>query len=213
MANEEASSIKIYCDIATKLNFACHQNAFALLRDLRIENGDSQVKYETLIVTLTANPLFLKPKSWRLDRLSAGAIVPIKDRDIELNGNFLLNLSDSMRGTITVTVEQGEQVLAQETQSIELLAYNEWGGSDYMPELLAAFAMPNESAIDRVLRDASLILRASGKPDGIDGYQSGSRQRVWEITSAIYSAISNLGITYAIPPASFERNEIGRAHV
>jgi very-short-patch-repair endonuclease len=206
MANEEASSIKIYCDIATKLNFACHQNAFALLRDLRIENGDSQVKYETLVVTLTANPLFLKPKSWRLDRLSAGAILPIKDRDIELNGNFLLNLSDSMRGTVTVTIEQGEHVLAQETRSIELLAYNEWGGSDYMPELLAAFAMPNEPAIDRVLRDASLILRASGKPDGIDGYQSGSRQRVWEITSAIYSAISNLGITYAVPPASFERN-------
>jgi very-short-patch-repair endonuclease len=206
MANEEASSIKIYCDIATKLNFACHQNAFALLRDLRIENGNSQIKHETLLVTLTANPLFLKPKSWRLDRLSAGAILPIKDRDIELNGNFLLNLSDSMRGTVTITVEQGEQILAQETKSIELLAYNEWGGTDYMPELLAAFAMPNESAIDRVLHDASLILRASGKPDGIDGYQSGSRQRVWEITSAIYAAISNLGITYAVPPASFERN-------
>ena len=45
-----------------------------------------------------------------------------------------------------------------------------------------------------------------GKPDGIDGYMSGSRQRVWEITSAIYTAISNLGIRYSLPPASFERD-------
>ncbi|WP_445371312.1 DUF4011 domain-containing protein [Methylomonas sp. HW2-6] len=132
--------------------------------------------------------------------------MPIKDRDIQLDGGFLLNLSDSMKGTVTVTVEQGDRILAQESKTIELLAYNEWGGSDYMPELLAAFVMPNESAIDRVLRDASLILRTSDKADGIDGYQSGSRERVWEITSAIYSAICNLGITYAVPPASFERN-------
>ena len=40
--------------------------------------------------------------------------------------------------------------------------------------------------------------------DQIDGYQSQSRERVWEIASAIYSAIANLGLTYAAPPASFE---------
>lgn len=75
-----------------------------------------------------------------------------------------------------------------------------------MPELLAAFCTPNDPAVDRVLRDASLILRKAGKPDGIDGYQAGSRQRVWEIASAIYTAISNLGISYSVPPASFEQD-------
>ena len=75
-----------------------------------------------------------------------------------------------------------------------------------MPELLAVFSMPNDPAVDRVLRDASLILRKAGKPDGIDGYKAGSRQRVWEIASAIYAAICNLGISYSVPPASFERD-------
>jgi hypothetical protein len=75
-----------------------------------------------------------------------------------------------------------------------------------MPELLAAFSMPNDPAVDRVLRDASTILHKAGKPDGIDGYKSGSRQRVWEVASAIYTAIGNLGISYALPPASFERD-------
>ena len=50
------------------------------------------------------------------------------------------------------------------------------------------------------------FLRQAGKREQIDGYQSQSRERVWEIASAIYSAIANLGLTYAAPPASFEND-------
>lgn len=123
---------------------------------------------------------------------------------MELDGGFLLNLTESIRGTVTIVAESDARVLARETRAVELLAYNEWGGCGYMPELLAAFSMPNDPAVDRVLRDASTMLRSAGKPDGIDGYKSGSRQRVWEIAAAIYAAIANLGISYALPPASFE---------
>ena len=55
-----------------------------------------------------------------------------------------------------------------------------------------------------MLRTASEVLRQAGKPDHIDGYHAGSRQRVWEVASAIYTAIANLGLSYALPPASFE---------
>ena len=206
MNPEGAVSVIIHSEMAAKLNFACHQSAFAFLRDLRVENKHREKRLDNLLVTLSSNPAFLKPKSWKLDRVSPEGILPIKDREIELDGSFLLNLADSMSGIITITVEQGEVVLANETKSVELLVYNEWGGAVYMPELLAAFSMPNDPVVDRVLRDASLILRRAGKPDGIDGYKSGSRQRVWEITSAIYTAICNLGISYALPPASFERD-------
>ena len=196
----------IHSEMAQKLNFACHQSSFAFLRELRIENTDSEERMDDVLVTLSSNPAFLKPKSWVLDRITPGGIRPITDRDIELDGAFLLELADSMSGVATITVEHHGTVIANQTKPIELLAFSEWGGAGYMPELLAAFSMPNDPAVDRVLRDASLILRAAGKSDGIDGYTSGSRQRVWEITSAIYTAICNLGITYALPPASFERD-------
>ena len=196
----------IHSETAAKINFACHQSSFAFLRELRIENKGSEERLDDVLVTLSSNPAFLKPKSWALDRIAPEGIRPITDRDIELDGAFLLELADSMSGAATITVEHNGTVIADQTKPVELLAYNEWGGAGYMPELLAAFSMPNDPAVDRVLRDASLILRAAGKPDGIDGYKSGSRQRVWEITSAIYTAICNLGITYALPPASFERD-------
>ncbi len=72
-----------------------------------------------------------------------------------------------------------------------------------MPELLAVFCTPNDPAVDRILKSASEALRRAGRPDGIDGYEAKSRQRVWELTSALWSAVCGFEISYALPPASF----------
>lgn len=198
-------SVRILSEIAPKLNFAAHQSAFAFLRSLQIENSGTE-SLNGLVVELAADPSFLKPKLWRLDRIKPGEVVSVKDRDVELNGDFLFGLTDSLSGTVSFTVRRDDQVLAEEVKKVELLAKNEWGGAGYMPELLAAFSLANDPAADRLIHEASMILRKAGKPDGIDGYKSKSRQRVWEISSAIYAAIANLGISYTLPPASFERD-------
>lgn len=202
----EVFPVKISMETAAKLNFAAHQSSFAFLRDLHVANTGASAPLDGVVVTLSASPAFLKPKSWHLDRIAAAGSIEIRNRDVELDGGFLLDLTESIRGTIIVLAEVDGRILARETKTVELLAYNEWGGGGYMPELLAAFSVPNDPAIDRVLRDASTMLRRAGRPDGIDGYKSGSRQRVWEIAAAIYAAIGNLGIAYALPPASFERD-------
>ena len=153
MTENKAAQATIHSETAAKLNFACHQSAFGFLRDLQIENKSPGIRLDDVLITLTSNPAFLKPKSWRLDRIAPEEILLIKDRNVELDGGFLLNLADSMRGSITIGLEQDGVVIAEETKSVELLAYNEWGGAGYMPELLAAFSMPNDPAVDRVLRD------------------------------------------------------------
>ncbi len=200
------ASIAIHCDIAAKINFACQQSSFALLRDLRIENQNIDSGISDLRITLRSSPAFLKERSWMIDQLAAGEIVTLKDRNIELDGNFLLNLVESVRGTATFTAEAGGRILFEQSLAVELLAYNEWGGASYMPEILAAFSTPNDPAVDRVLHDAGKVLRKAGKPDGIDGYKAGSRERVWELAAAIYAAIANLGIGYTLHPSSFEKN-------
>jgi len=204
--HQDTPTIVIHSEIAAKINFACQQSSFALLRDLRIENRNPEAGLDDLQVTLSSSPAFLKEKSWRIDRIAPGEIVTLKDRDIELDGGFLLNLVESVRGTVTFIVEAGGSTLAEQSLPVELLAYNEWGGASYMPELLAAFSLPNDPAVDRVLHDVVTVLRKAGKPDGIDGYKAGSRERVWELASAIYTAIANIGIGYTLHPSSFERN-------
>lgn len=206
MSQESKESIKIHAEMSAKLNFAAHQSSYALLHDLCIENLHESKPQEDLILKLESDPCFIEKKSWTLDRIHPKETVPVQDRDIQISGEFLRDLTETTRGNVSFLVMKDDIVLAQLKKPVELLAYNEWGGADFMPELLAAFCMPNDPSVDRIIHDASEILRRAGKPSQIDGYQSRSRERVWEITSAIYSAVTNLGLTYATPPQSFEKN-------
>ena len=68
--------------------------------------------------------------------------------------------------------------------------------------VVAAFVQPNDPAVDRILKEAAEILRRNGKEPALDGYRSGKRQRAWELTSAIWSAVGAMGFDYALPPAT-----------
>jgi len=193
----------IHCQLAAKLNLAAHESAFPVLRDLRVENAGAS-RAENLRLALECSPSFAPAKTWPIDRVEAGGVIRMADRELRLNGDLLRGLTESTHGEVRLRLERNGTLLAESARPIELLAPNEWGGAAYMPELLAAFSTPNDPAVDRILRSASEVLRQAGKPDPIDGYHSGSRQRAWEIASAIYTAIANLGLSYALPPASFE---------
>ncbi|MBE0507497.1 MAG: DUF3320 domain-containing protein [Marinospirillum sp.] len=206
MSLTDRSAIAINVTLLEKINFACHQSAFSVLRELIVCNTSEECMLENLVLRMESSPAFVAEKSWTMDRLGAGVELMIKDRDIRLDGGFLLGLTESMKGTVRFALLQNEEVLCQRTLPVELLAHNEWGGNQYMPELLAAFCTPNDPAVDRLLGKASQVLRKAGKPDSIDGYRGGNRQRVWELASAIYSAIVHQQIGYALPPSSFEHH-------
>lgn len=189
--------------VASKIGFASHQNAVPILRELTISN-EAGIDHDDLVVELTSGLPFLEPKHWRIDRLLHGSSVRIPDRDVKLHAAYLSELTESLCSDLTIRVRIGDQVIAETSYPVELLAKNQWGGAQAMPELLAAFCMPNDPSTDRVLKGASEILRRAGKKDAIDGYTGQSRSRTWELASAIWSSVCGLSIRYALPPASFE---------
>lgn len=196
-------AITITAVIAEKIGFASHQNAVPIVRELEIAStGPDDLRDLTL--TLTADPPFLAPRTWRLDQLSRDTTLHITDRDIKLNAGFLSDLTESVSGTVTLKIDHEGEILASTDYPVELLARNQWGGIGGMAELLPAFVMPNDPAVDRILKAASDVLRRAGRKDGIDGYEAGSRSRVWELASAIWAAVCGFRLSYALPPASFE---------
>ncbi|MNM37089.1 hypothetical protein D3C81_478120 [compost metagenome] len=198
-------SIKIEALIARKIGFASHQNAVPLVRELSISNpGDDCL--QDLVLSLTTDPAFVETRTWRIDRLGAGDQLNVNDRDIKLNAEYLAGLSERLNGEVIVRLTQGDALLAEQRFPTELLARTQWGGLSAMPELLPAFCMPNDPAIDRVLKAASEVLRRAGKNAAINGYESKSRTRTWELTSAIWSAVCSFKLSYALPPASFEQH-------
>lgn len=202
---EAPPSLAIDAVVVPKLSFASHQNAVPVLRDLKVLNLGG-VAVENVVVYICADPPVFEPDQWRIDRIPAGGESHITKRDLKLNAGLLLQLTEAVRATVTLRahVEGAEGGEAKRDFPVELLARNEWGGAATMPELLAAFALPNDPAVGKLVKGASEVLRRAGRPDGIEGYQSQSRTRVHELVSAIWSAVSSLRLTYAEPPASFE---------
>lgn len=188
---------------AEKLGLVSHQNAVPLIRSLTITN-DGDADFSGLTLELEATLPFAAMKTWPVDRLAAGAVLDLPDRDIKLAEGYLADLTESVRAGIDVRLRSATDVLAQQRYPVELLAPNEWGGAGSMAELLPAFCTPNDPAVDKVLKLASDALRRAGRPDGIDGYEAKSRSRAWELAAATYSAVCGLRLSYAIPPASFE---------
>ncbi|KIS44347.1 DUF3320 domain-containing protein [Kosakonia radicincitans] len=197
-------SIKAHVSVARKLGFTSHQNAVPLLRELVLHNESDQT-YQDLTLHLQTTPAVLEAKQWKIDRLLPHSSLDIRDRDIKLNAEWLAELTESVVCEITLSLRQGDEALFTVNYPLEALAKNEWGG-DAMVELLPSFIMPNDPAVDRLLKAASDVLHSAGKRESLDGYESKSRTRVWELTSALWTAVCNMNISYALPPASFERN-------
>ncbi|QWT21320.1 DUF4011 domain-containing protein [Bacillus sp. NP157] len=197
--------ISIDATVSSKTGFASHQNAVPLLRDLVVTHRGTE-SLDDLVLVLAADLPFVEPRTWRLDHLGPGDSVRIADRDVKLDPSFLHGVSESIAARLSIRLMQGDTLLATAEYPVELLPKNQWGGAHYMPDLLAAFVMPNDPAVDRVLKGASTVLRRAGRKDAIDGYEGRSRTRSWELVSAIWSAVCGLRLSYTLPPASFEDN-------
>lgn len=101
-----------------------------------------------------------------------------------------------------VQVHAGGAEIARIDHPIEVLAYDQWAGTRALPELLAAFSLPNNPAVDRLIFQAGELLSKSGGRV-MNGYQSKNREDVWAQIAAIYSAVAGARLHYSEPPASF----------
>ncbi len=201
---EPEERVEFSATVAAKITFASHQNDVPLIADLSISNTTDDT-VENAVLELVTEPEIVAPRRWMLDRISANSMLRIKDRRISLPGAMLSKLTEAVRGEAVLTLRKGDETLDEKRFPLTALARNEWGGANSMPELLAAFVAPNDPAVERILKAASDTLGRAGKNTAIDGYQSKSRQRVYELASAIWSAVASHRLTYCEPPASFER--------
>ena len=194
---------EIIASIVNRVTFASHQNDIAVIADLVVKNPQDDI-LEELELALECEPPLIGSRVWKIDRLSPGGEIHLRDRAVPLAGALLSELSERMRAEVKLTLRKTDETLCEKRHELIGLAKNEWGGAAYMPELLAAFVMPNDPAVSRILKQAGEVLRQAGEQPALDGYQSKSRRRVWQMVSAIWTAVSSRRLVYAEPPASFE---------
>ncbi|WP_299261515.1 DUF3320 domain-containing protein [uncultured Kushneria sp.] len=188
---------------AEKVNFASSQNGVSVIKKIVLENQTDK-PLENLTVELTCKPSLLRPKTWKLDRLPSGGRQELHDLETPLDTVLLGGLNEAERGELTLLVRQGDVEMISESCQVEMLARDEWGGVGEMAHLLAAFVSPNDTVVAGILKEAGRLLEVTGQSGSMDGYQSKDPSRSWMLAGAIWSAATGLGLTYAVPPASFE---------
>ena len=187
-----------------KVNFASSQNGVSIIKKLSLKNLSDCI-IENVVVTVECTPGIIRTKSWNIDRIAVGNECILSNLETPLDTTLLSGLNEAEVGSLRLTVHLGENKIIEENRSIELLARDEWGGLGDMAHLLAAFVSPNDAAVAAILKDASQLLEAAGHNSSINGYQSQDPSRVWMLAGAIWSAATGLGLSYAVPPASFEQ--------
>ncbi|PBI87703.1 RecBCD enzyme subunit RecD [Variovorax boronicumulans] len=202
----EPPTLSIEVALASKLSLADFQNAVPLIRELTLASnlpGDTG----QLQLSLSSTPAFVKPKTWRLDAVTAGERYRIRDLDVQLDGPLLTRLTEAETATVTLSIRSADdegELFSETSRTVELLPRNQWGGLSHLPDMVAAFVQPNDPAVDRVLKKTAALLREHGKNPALDGYKEGGSKRAWELAGAVWGAVVSMKIDYALPPASFE---------
>ncbi|WP_144111325.1 DUF3320 domain-containing protein [Paraburkholderia sp. BCC1886] len=193
-------SVQVIADLT--IGYAAIQNNVPLIREILFSNeGDTTLLDVELVVKCI--PDFAESARFRFEELAPGEIRRLAPVDLRPDHHYLSQLDESVRSVITANLRAEEVELVTATHNIDVLAYDQWAGTRSLPELLAAFCMPNSRVVDRLLARASGLLRQTSADLSMDGYQSRNREKVWKQVSAIYSTIVAEDIQYSNPPASF----------
>lgn len=203
MTAKVKNSLELSCEIDNILTYAIVHNGTHIIRDICVINT-SQEDMDHLIVKIDSNNELIEEFELGIDKLKSGEKRHFKNLKVSIHADYLASLTERSICRLKVSVCQKEEELISETKEITALAFDQWPGLQYTPELLAAFAMPNHPAVISMLQLAANYLDKWTKDPSIAGYQYNDPNRVKVMAAAAYAAIQQKNIIYAEPPSSFE---------
>lgn len=192
----------IHVDILPKINFAIQQSDVPLIRVIELTNPSSE-RLENLAVIIESEPEFFPKWQKQIPFLERNSSLSISEPDLILSPEFMINLSERLKGKVNISLTNGS-IVSQVTHELELLAHNEWPGFTIVPELLAAYILPNSAVVEKILINSVEVLKSWGDNSGLNGYQEKNSKKVLRVAAAIYNSVSLLSLNYSVPPASFE---------
>lgn len=185
-----------------KINFSMQQNAIPAVKYVYIENHETE-DLERVDLMIRSEPEFLHPYTCRIECVPAETKTSFEKPELLMNMEYLASLTEGVSGSIFVSLCKNGETICEKIEKIGVLAYDEWSFTPSQ-ELMAAFVTPNHPAIAKICSDASsLLAQWTGNPS-LDGYISADPDRVKKQAAALFGAVQQCNIKYAVPPASYE---------
>ena len=195
--------IEISGSMTAGINFAMQQNYVPVFRRLIVKNKSAD-EIKNVSLRITFQPEFAKTYETAPVDLLPDQPVEFTPVKIVIDPEYLFTLTEKLVANATVEAVSGGEVLGSQTLNIELLAYDQWTGANFMPEMAAAFMTPNHPKVQEIISAASLYLQKWCGDPAFTGYQSCNPNIVKQQMGAIYAALQEANIAYTMPPASYE---------
>jgi very-short-patch-repair endonuclease len=199
--SEEDTGLRISLEYHSRFNHAMQANGVPLVRRLRIENRGGE-PLSGVELKITSEPQFSSAWEGRIESIPPFSTHNLVEVGLEFTPGKLLDLLEREPASILVTAAAAGGVSGRETFPVELLALNEWAGSESLPEILAAFVLPHDPAVARLLRRAAGGLEQMTGDPALSGYREKDPARVRAAAAAIYQALQELRISLESLPAS-----------
>lgn len=197
------NKLELSCEIDDVLTYAIQHNGAHIVNDICIKNV-SEVDIDNLVVCIDSNNELVEKFELGIQKIKPGEELHFKNLNIGINAEYLASLTERSTCKLKIDIYLEDEVVVSSTKNITALAFNQWPGLQYTPELLAAFAMPNHPVVASLLQLASKYLDKWTQEPSLAGYQFDDPNRVKTMAAAAYAAIQQKNITYAEPPSSFE---------
>lgn len=194
--------IVVKIDYLPRVNYSMMNSGIEVCNSLVLENDDDKDLYD---LSVEINGQYLKDSSCRFELLKKGQSVQVTTIKIEPDFTVLSEITEAVKSSFHLVVKSMGGVIFEQDYPITLLSYEEWAGSNVMPEHIAAFVVPNNPLLPKIKLSAAKFLEKWTGSSAFDEYQTQDRNRVRAQVAAIYEALRSEGIIYSAPPACFEQ--------
>lgn len=201
--HEQQGGVQVEFTYSPLINFSMQQNRTGVIHQLFIGNGGQETLKDVRVV-LTVQPAFGECTPVVIEAIPAGQTVRVDSLNLQLSATYFAQLTERFAGNFLLEVTAASEPVFKQSYPIDILAYDQWGGLNVYPELLASFMTPNHTALVPVIKRAAFILEQWTGSPSLDEYQSRNPDRVRKQMAAIYAAIAEQNIIYSTIPPSFE---------
>ena len=185
------------------VTYAIQQQGIPIIDDICIKNK-TDLDIEDLMLSIDSDTMLIDEFKLGIQSVHAGEELHLKNLKIKINGDYLASLTERITCNLCFHISINSEDIISSQKEIVALAFDQWPGLKYTPEILTAFSMPNHPVVTSLIQLASQYLEKWTKDPSLAGYQYDDPNRVKQMAAAAYAAIQQKNITYANPPASFE---------
>ena len=195
--------VRIDMDVLPVINYALQQNGINAVQSITLIN-DTDQDIQNVDLRIQSTPEFTLSFVRHVECLPAHQSMELSRVKLTLNAEYLAATTERLSGVMEISLNSAEGAIATDTVETAILPFDHWHGTSFYPELLASFVTPNHPEISKIIARATEFLGNWTGDTSMDAYQTQDPNRVLSQAAAIFTAIKEQGIAYAVPPASFE---------